>query len=185
MCTLQTRLEDEGNANQKLMAERTAADTKIKSLEEQMTLSEDNISKVIGLVKNLNPVSCTPQEKDLTKSVLSSLSLTDNLIQAISCKIFSLTHAAGKTEDLGVKNKFLTGYLIKDLTAVRLSDIVLSQTIYSCKDLYEMLSEKSVFDSEISTVKSLYSYLTQTIKIDSNKTKMIEFYSIALTTSNL
>ena len=60
-----TRLEDEGNQNQKLMSERTSADNKIKSLEEQMTLSEDNISKVSGLVKILNSASHTVREKDL------------------------------------------------------------------------------------------------------------------------
>jgi len=40
------RLEEEGNSNQKLLSERVAAENKIKGLEEQMTLSEDNISKV-------------------------------------------------------------------------------------------------------------------------------------------
>ena len=43
--TLQ-RLEDEGNTNQKLLSERANAENKIKTLEEQMTLSEDNIAKV-------------------------------------------------------------------------------------------------------------------------------------------
>ncbi len=43
---LAIRLEEEGANNQKLLTERAAAESKIKGLEEQMTLSEDNVSKV-------------------------------------------------------------------------------------------------------------------------------------------
>lgn len=85
------------------MAERSAADTKIKSLEEQMTLSEDNISKVIDLVKILNPVSCTEQEKNLIKSSLASYS---NKISVLFC-------VAGKIESLGFKdNKYVSNKIL-------------------------------------------------------------------------
>ena len=47
---LLSRLEDEGNNNQKLMSEKAAAESKIKGLEEQLTLSEDNVSKVTDSV---------------------------------------------------------------------------------------------------------------------------------------
>lgn len=40
------RLEEEGNINQKLTHERSAAENKIKTLEEQITVNDDNISKV-------------------------------------------------------------------------------------------------------------------------------------------
>lgn len=64
-------MEDEGNANQKLMAERSAADGKIKSLEEQMTLSEDNISKVINLVKILDQFGHTDRKINNIKTIQS------------------------------------------------------------------------------------------------------------------
>ena len=40
------RVEEEAAANQKMATERTNAENKIKSLEEQVTLNEDNIAKV-------------------------------------------------------------------------------------------------------------------------------------------
>lgn len=40
------RVEEEANTNTKLNADRTNADNKIKGLEEQVTLNEDNIAKV-------------------------------------------------------------------------------------------------------------------------------------------
>ena len=40
------RLEEEGMVNQKLLSDKASAESKIKGLEEQMTLSEDNLSKV-------------------------------------------------------------------------------------------------------------------------------------------
>lgn len=49
-CTLTvvhpTRLEEEGAQNQKLLSEKATMENKIKGLEEQMTLSEDSVSKV-------------------------------------------------------------------------------------------------------------------------------------------
>ncbi len=39
-------MEEEGTNNQKLLAEKVAAENKIKGLEEQMTVSEDSVSKV-------------------------------------------------------------------------------------------------------------------------------------------
>ena len=44
------RLEEESNTNQKLSHERTVAENKIKGLEEQITVNEDNISKVLYLL---------------------------------------------------------------------------------------------------------------------------------------
>ena len=44
--SLLSRLEEEGSSNQKLLQDRTSADSKIKGLEEQITVHEDNISKV-------------------------------------------------------------------------------------------------------------------------------------------
>ena len=41
-----SRLEEESNAAQKLAQDRATAETKIKGLEEQMTIQEDSISKV-------------------------------------------------------------------------------------------------------------------------------------------
>ena len=46
VCVCECRLEEEGSSNQKLLQERASADSKIKGLEEQMTVHEDNISKV-------------------------------------------------------------------------------------------------------------------------------------------
>lgn len=123
-----TRLEDEGNQNQKLMSERTAADNKIKSLEEQMTLSEDNISKVSGLVKILNSVSHTAREKDLIINN-SIFVITDSMQQtkkdvresSYDFKIFSLNCVAGRVKALGFKdtkqvsNEFLITDFIKFL----------------------------------------------------------------------
>lgn len=40
------RLEEEGNLNQKLTQERTVAENRIKGLEEQITVNDDNINKV-------------------------------------------------------------------------------------------------------------------------------------------
>ena len=101
------RLEDEGNSNQKLMAERSAADTKIKGLEEQLTLSEDNISKVTGLAKALGLVDRMRREKDLaTLTITSNSTLKENIIThqpALSYKIFSLSHAVGKGKCLDFK----------------------------------------------------------------------------------
>lgn len=150
------------------MAERTAADTKIKSLEEQMTLSEDNISKVIDLAKNLSPVISTRREKELTGNILNLLQ-TDNKIQAVSRKIFFSTCAAGKIENLGVKDEFLATCFIKYLATARLSDDIL-QTILGCKVLYDTCSEKPVLGSKIINVKSTYSYSAQTANVDYNKT---------------
>ena len=39
-------MEEEAAANQKMAAERANAENKIKTLEEQVTLNEDNIAKV-------------------------------------------------------------------------------------------------------------------------------------------
>ena len=150
------------------MAERSAADTKIKSLEEQMTLSEDNISKVIGLAKNLSPVINTRREKYLTENILNLLQ-TNNKIQVVSRKIFFSTRAAGEIESLGVKDKFLAACFVKYLATARSSDDVL-QAILGCKVLYEARSEKSVLDSKIINVKSTYSYSALTANIDYNKT---------------
>ena len=44
--SLSSRLEEESNAAQKLAQDRATAETKIKGLEEQMTIQEDSISKV-------------------------------------------------------------------------------------------------------------------------------------------
>ena len=71
-----TRLEEEGTVNQKLLSERSTADSKIKTLEEQMTLSEDNISKVSGLVKTPNPFGHTAREKDIFKNFVKTTKLT-------------------------------------------------------------------------------------------------------------
>lgn len=156
------------------MAERSAADTKIKSLEEQMTLSEDNISKVIGLAKSPSPFINTCRGKDLTKSILNLLS-TDNKIQAVSCKIFFSMYAAGKVETLGVKDEFLAAYFIKYFATARSSDNIL-QAILGCSVLYEMCSKKPVLDSKIiNVIKSTYSYSTQTADLVHSKTKTITF----------
>ena len=45
------RLEEEGINNQKLQHEKIAAEGKIKTLEEQLTVSEDSIIKVNPTVK--------------------------------------------------------------------------------------------------------------------------------------
>lgn len=104
----QFRLEDEDNQNQKLVSERASADSKIKSLEEQMTLSEDNISKVSGLVKNVNSVSPTTREKDLYKSSIVTTVLTKQTKigkkSSNDCKIFSLNCATDNIDTLGFKN---------------------------------------------------------------------------------
>lgn len=127
MC--QTRLEDEGNQNQKLMSERSTADNKIKSLEEQMTLSEDNISKVSGLVKILNSASHAEREKDLTINesvfmIMDSMQQTKKDVRESSCnfKIFSSNCVpAGKVDALGFKdtkrdsNEFLFTDFVKFL----------------------------------------------------------------------
>lgn len=47
------RLEDEISSNQKLSQERLAAENRIKGLEEQMTVHEDNISKVLNRCHSL------------------------------------------------------------------------------------------------------------------------------------
>ena len=124
------RLEDEGNSNQKLMAERSAADTKIKGLEEQLTLSEDNISKVTGLAKTLGLVDRMRREKDLPAlKITSNLTLKENIIithqPALSYKIFSHSHAGDKGKCLDFKiigydsneilaEKFIIEYLAVD-----------------------------------------------------------------------
>ena len=43
---LPLRVEEEATSNQKLATERANAESKIKTLEEQVTLNEDNIAKV-------------------------------------------------------------------------------------------------------------------------------------------
>ena len=101
-------MEDEGNSNQKLMSERTAADTKIKGLEEQLTLSEDNISKVTDLAKALGLVDCMRREKNLTTFKITSDSTLKkkNIVicqAAVSYKIFSLSHAVDKSKRLDFK----------------------------------------------------------------------------------
>ena len=127
-CTYPTRLEDEGNQNQKLMSERTAADNKIKGLEEQMTLSEDNISKVGNLLKILNSVSHTAQEKDLFHK--SIFVITNSMRQQMKdvressydFKIFSSNCVLGSVKALGFKdikrvsNKLLITDFMKFLT---------------------------------------------------------------------
>jgi hypothetical protein len=118
-------LEDEGNQNQKLMSERTTADNKIKGLEEQMTLSEDNISKVSGLVKILNSASHTVREKDLITN--DSIFVISDLVQqtkkdiresSYDFKIFSSPNCvpAGSVEALGFKDtkRVSSKFLITD-----------------------------------------------------------------------
>ena len=121
-----TRLEDEGNQNQKLMSERTTADNKIKSLEEQMTLSEDNISKVSGLVKILNFASHTVSKKDPINVIDDNIFVNSDSVQQTkkdvrgsSCdfKIFSSNCVlASKVEALGFKDtkRVSSKYLITD-----------------------------------------------------------------------
>ena len=46
------RLEEEGTSNQKLMQEKVSAENKIKTLEEQITINDDNISKVSHFINN-------------------------------------------------------------------------------------------------------------------------------------
>ena len=53
------RLEEESANNQKLMAERAQADNKIKVFEEQITVNEDNISKVSRNVRRSGTKDCT------------------------------------------------------------------------------------------------------------------------------
>ena len=125
-------MEDEGNQNQKLMSERSAADNKIKSLEEQMTLSDDNISKVSSLVKILNSVSHTVREKDLSITNDSIFVLTDSVQQttkkdvqektSYNFEIFSSNCVhADRVDALGFKdtkcvsNKFLITDFVKFL----------------------------------------------------------------------
>ena len=107
------------------MSERSTADSKIKSLEEQMTLSEDNISKVSGLVKILNSVNHTAWEKDLDKSInviLDFMFTKDVQESSYEYKIFSANCVEGSVKALGFKdnkrisNKFLITDFIKFLT---------------------------------------------------------------------
>lgn len=128
-----TRLEDEGNQNQKLMSERTTADNKIKSLEEQMTLSEDNISKVSGLVKILNFASHTVSKKDpyvinddifvnsdsvqQTKKDVRGSSY-DFKIFSSNCVLASKVEALGFKDTKRVSSKYLITDFIKSLAIV-------------------------------------------------------------------
>ena len=45
------RLEEESNTNHKLLLEKTASENKMKSLEEQITIQDDNMSKVRDTTK--------------------------------------------------------------------------------------------------------------------------------------
>ena len=129
------------------MAERSAADSKIKGLEEQMTLSEDNISKVIDLVKMLSPVGHVGREKDLTTIAVDvSLLKKINIIhQVVSYKIFSPSHVSDKVESLGFKysrcdfNKLLATEFVKYLAVKYHLKDAGSFVTYNC---HEMLCEK-------------------------------------------
>lgn len=93
-----------------------------------MTLSEDNISKVSGLVKILNSVSHTAREKDLITND-SIFIITDSMQQtkkdgrdsSYDFKIFSSNCVAGSVKALGFKdtkcvsNEFLITDFIKFL----------------------------------------------------------------------
>ena len=180
------------------MSERTAADNKIKSLEEQMTLSEDNISKVSDLFKILNSVSRTVWKKNL------------------SFKIFSSNCVAGSIKALGfedikcVSNKFLIKDFIKFLTIeddlrdmgsfvwykshgifmrndlmkhlmtfVSHATANISQKIFKCKKQYDFcgqnlaVDEFGVFDSKIANVKSDFKTNISTFNISLNKQETI------------
>ena len=117
-----TRLEEEGTVNQKLLSERSAADSKIKTLEEQMTLSEDNISKVSGLLKTPNPFGHTAREKEIFKSFVSTTKLTQikkdhslYIISSLFC-VADLIGCLGVNDGKATPSNVLFTKFIKNLT---------------------------------------------------------------------
>ena len=90
------RLEEEGNANQKLLSERANAENKIKTLEEQMTLSEDNIAKVRASMLVISGYTVYLVSNNLlcTRSSLLSHSLMHAELAVHPCsQPFVLVHA--------------------------------------------------------------------------------------------
>ena len=189
------------------MAERSAADSKIKGLEEQMTLSEDNISKVIDLVKMLSPVGHVGREKDLTTIAVDvSLLKKINIIhQVVSYKIFSPSHVSDKVESLGFKyircdfNKLLATEFVKYLAVEYNLKDVGSFVTYNCHEMLckkfftkyyvaDVLSEVASISQVVFDSKKLYKLRSQNlvgVAFDALESKIMTIKLVSAPTFNL